>query len=49
MILTPLKITMLIILVALEVPAAIFLAVWWKRAYKNIDNQDPEKEEDKIE
>ena len=28
----PLKLTMLIILIALEVPAAICLVVWWKKA-----------------
>ena len=31
----PIKLTMLIILVALEIPAAIALVVMWKRAKKN--------------
>jgi hypothetical protein len=28
----PLKLAMLVILIALEIPAAICLAVWWKKA-----------------
>jgi hypothetical protein len=28
----PLKLAMLVILIALEIPAAICLAVWWRKA-----------------
>ncbi len=31
----PVKIVMLIVLLALEIPAAIALVAWWKRACKD--------------
>ena len=36
----PVKIVMLIILVALEIPAAICLAVWWRKACRGSEKQD---------
>lgn len=30
----PIKIVMLIILIALEIPAAIMLGMWWRKARK---------------
>ena len=38
----PVKIAMLIILLALEIPAAICLAVWWKRACKEAKERPAE-------
>ena len=31
----PLKLAMLVILIALEIPAAITLAVWWRKARRD--------------
>lgn len=31
----PLKLAMLVILIALEIPAAIALAVWWRKARRD--------------
>ena len=43
----PLRFWMLVILVATEIPAIIFLIVMWKKACKEAKmNQDRQKEED---
>lgn len=34
----PIKTAMLIILIAMEIPAIIILAVWWAKAWKERDN-----------
>lgn len=38
----PVKIAMLIVLLALEIPAAIMLAVWWKRSCKEAKERPAE-------
>lgn len=42
----PVKIVMLIILAALEIPAAICLVVWWKRAKRDSGNHNPNCDDD---
>lgn len=45
----PLKLAMLIILICLEVPAAILLVIWWKRACKEAQKaRKTEKEKEEI-
>ena len=39
----PIKTAMLIILIAMEIPAIIILAVWWAKAWK--DAKEGSKEE----
>ena len=36
----PIKLTMLAILIALEVPAAICLVVWWRKACREKEEHD---------
>lgn len=38
----PVKVAMIILLIAMEVPAAIMLCVWWKRACKDAENTKEE-------